>query len=47
LQRPDEHLFLINRRALDYTLLILFFTVTFILASLSQWAFAKYNRNSD
>lgn len=47
LQRPDEHLFLINRRALDYTLLILFFTVTFILASLSQWVFAKYNRNSD
>ncbi len=47
LQRPDEHLFLINRRALDYTLLILFFVITFILASLSQWVFAKYNRNSN
>lgn len=47
LQRPDEHLFLINRRALDYTLLILFFTIPFILAGLSQSVFAKYNRNSN
>lgn len=47
LRRPNEHLFLINRRALDYTLLIAIFVVAFILAILSQWVFAKYNRNSN
>lgn len=47
LQRQDKNLFLVNRRTLDYTLLILFFVIGLILAILCQCLFAKYNRNSN
>lgn len=45
LQREPGDLFLKNRVALDYTILILIFSLGLILAVLSQWVFARYFRN--
>ncbi|MDQ7983106.1 MAG: prolipoprotein diacylglyceryl transferase [Spiroplasma sp.] len=46
LQRADQNLFIVNRRALDYAVLISIFVLGLIFAILSQLVFAKYNRNS-
>lgn len=46
LQRDDAELFLKHRRTLDYTILILIFSLALVFAVLNQLVFSKYFRKS-